>query len=210
MSEPIPQPGVQFSVNDRGGEYYTKLQQLAAAVDLSITAYNAAVAAGTDASGYLQQIQELQVQINNAMAAAIEEVSQIRDNTQAIAEGELPVQTGQQNKALITNGANIGWHHLSGFNRSASASITLIAGDKVMMTATEELVVSLPAAIAVRDPFLIRNSSESTADVVLQMAYAVVTPPGYPDIAAGDTVRLAPGEKWELSALSNSKLELLV
>lgn len=210
MSAPIPLPGVQFSVNDRGGEYYQKLQQLAAAVDASIAAYNASVAAGIDASGHLQQIQALQVQINNAMVAAIEEVSQIRDNTRAIAEGELPIQTGQQNKALMTNGSNIGWHHVTGFNRSAEANLTLHAGDRVLITANEEVQVAMPETIAAKDPFMFRNSNESTADVVLLARFTILTPPGHPDITAGDTVRLSPGERWAMVAKSNNKLELVV
>lgn len=86
MSEPIPLPGVQFTVNDRGGEYYNKLQQLAAAIDSSITAYNAAVAAGTDAGGYVQQIELIQADINNAFVAAMAEILEIRNDTLAIAD----------------------------------------------------------------------------------------------------------------------------
>ena len=210
MSEPIPQPGVQFSVNDRGGEYYTKLQQLAAAVDLSITAYNAAVAAGTDASGYLQQIQELQAGINQALAAAIEEVEAIRDSTQAIAEGDLPAQAGNKNKVLTTSGSGIGWSYVSGFNRYSASAIELEAGDEALITAAEELVITMPLSISQGDPFYIRNSSASTADIVLHTSFNIITPPGKPNIEAGDTVRIPPGTPWPMLALSEDTLELIV
>lgn len=86
MSEPIPLPNVSFNVGDRGGEYFTKLQQLAAAVDSSITAYNAAVAAGTDASGYVQQMQAILADTHSALVAGVTEIAEIRNDTLAIAE----------------------------------------------------------------------------------------------------------------------------
>ncbi|GAB2927411.1 hypothetical protein [Rheinheimera gaetbuli] len=86
MSEPIPLPNVSFNVGDRGGDYFTKLQLLAAAVNSSIAAYNAAVAAGTDASGYVQQIELIQAEINTAMVTAMLDIAAIRADTLAIAE----------------------------------------------------------------------------------------------------------------------------
>lgn len=86
MANTLPLPSVNFTVDDRGGQYFAKLQQLAAAVDASITAYNAAVIAGTDAGGYVQQIEQLQADINSALVAAMVEIAAIRNDTLAIAE----------------------------------------------------------------------------------------------------------------------------
>ena len=71
MTSPVSPPGVVFSANNKGGDYLTKLQQLASGVDSLFVAFNAQLQAGQLAEQSLTEIGAIQVQIGAALTQAI-------------------------------------------------------------------------------------------------------------------------------------------
>lgn len=205
-------PGVNFSVNDRGGEYFAKLQALAQAVDASIAAYNAAVVAGFDASSIKEQVLLLQAQMQqqslNALAELqlagaeiIAQAEQVRDATQIISESGLPSTAGQINKSLTVGAAGVSWAHTSGFNRKITGNTTLKPGDRVIAALNLEAAVVLEAS-AELDSFYLKNSLVSVADALITLPMSAIGPNDY-QMLSGDVVRLKPGESIRLAVINN-------
>lgn len=207
MANTLPLPGVSFTVDDRGGQYFAKLQQLAAAIDTCVAAYNASVNAGVDASDYLQQVQDLQGQIVLSLQEAIAEMQQIRNDTQVISASGLPSQTGNANKALVTDGDTLAWGHTWGFTLDNTLT-QLNPGDRRIMLITTDTPVSMPASITTGQPFVIRNSAASTARINLQLKHELLTAKGTLD--AGSIINIEPGTTWPMVAISNTQLELTI
>ena len=207
MANTLPLPGVSFTVDDRGWQYFPKLQQLAAAVDTCVAAYNASVAAGVDASGYLEQVQDVQAQIVLLLQEAIAEMQKIRNATQVISASGLPAQSGNANKALITDGEMLAWGHTWGFTPDNTLT-QLNPGDRRLMLITTDAPISMPALIIPGQPFVIRNSAASTARIKLQLQHALVTEKEM--LAAGSIVNIEPGHTWPMVAISDTQLELVL
>lgn len=207
MANTLPLPSVNFTVDDRGGQYFAKLQQLAAAIDTCVAAYNASVNAGVDASDYLQQVQDLQGQIVLSLQDAIAEMQQIRDDTQVISASGLPAQPGNANKALITDGDTLAWGHTWGFTPDNTLT-QLNPGDRRLMLITTDAPVSMPALISAGQPFVIRNSAASTARIKLALQHELVTTKE--TLAPGSIINIEPGTTWPMVAISNTQLELTI
>lgn len=214
----IPAPNVIFSVADRGGEYFAKLQQLAAAVDTSIAAYNLAVAAGVDAGSILGEVQALQEALNAAIADGLSAMQQqgaeiigeaiaIRDATQMISESGLPSTAGKKYRALTVGAAGIEWAQVSGFNALIEDASTLSSGARALVLVDVDTPISLPETVAELDNFFIKNSQQSGADALITLPVAALGPNDY-EIDQGDVLRLRPGEKVSLTAVNTELLEL--
>ncbi|MFN4056212.1 MAG: hypothetical protein ACK4GU_15240 [Alishewanella aestuarii] len=214
----IPAPNVIFTVADRGGEYFAKLQQLAAAVDTSIAAYNLAVAAGVDAGSILGEVQALQEALNAAIADGLSAMQQqgaeiigeaiaIRDATQMISESGLPSTAGAKYRALTVGAAGIEWAQVSGFNALIEDASTLSSGARALVLVDVDTPISLPETVAELDNFFIKNSQLSGADALITLPVAALGPNDY-EMDQGDVLRLRPGEKVSLTAVSTELLEL--
>lgn len=75
--EYLPIPGISLTTLDRGGEYLLKLQQLAAAIDTTVQAFNSQVDAAQTAEQIREatalmksQVEQIQSEMNEALAAA--------------------------------------------------------------------------------------------------------------------------------------------
>lgn len=198
MAEPVEQLPTNFSANDRGGEYLDKLKALFSKQNELISLFNSQTQAGEDAATIKAQIEQLQTDIIN-------EVTQIRDETAAISESGLPSQLNNAHKALTTDGSTFGWAHTNGFNRVASAHFSLIAGDRVLVTASgSDVPATLPENGSPLDPFLIVNDDTSTANVIVTVPF---TAPYTIDgdkvtVNAGDGITVPPGQRVFLQFLS--------
>lgn len=117
--EHLPIPGVTFTTLDRGGDYLAKLQQLAQALDTSITAFNNQIDATQTATQIKAQVQELAQEM---VALAQQAVS----DAQAISESGLPSQTGKAGAVFITNGATSAWRKTDG-TEGAVVNIAAVA-----------------------------------------------------------------------------------
>ena len=134
-------------------------------------------------------------------------------NIQAISESGLPGQSGQGNKALVSNGTATAWHHTMGFNRIESDDFTLRAGDKVKATITKDIVVTAPASVSLMEPFYIENSKSSTHNAMFTLpagiSYSVLPIKGSTSAVAGDTIPIPPGEHLALQCTQTNKLEAI-
>lgn len=114
--EHLPIPGVAFTTLDRGGDYLPKLQQLAAAIDTTVAAFNNQVDAAETAEIIKGQVEELLLLAVQAVAEA-----------QAISESGLPTQAGKAGAVFVTNGANGSWKKTDG-TEGAVVNIAAVEG----------------------------------------------------------------------------------
>lgn len=121
----------------------------------------------------------------------------------------LPTQTGHKNKALVSSGVSASWKFEGAYTRDVVADHTLVAGDRVFVIATDTLVQSsLPNAIVLGQPFVVKNSLKSNSNVrVVNPNFTIFDK--NENYAPGDNPILVPGEQISLRALSTTELEVL-